>query len=104
MPVHAQRALAPPRSGGGRRRGQSAVIDVNRARTAPIPIAIPDLGGSDGSSGQLGHDIAGVISNDLAQLRPVPADRPAAFIQGGTGARRDAQFPELEGASAPRRW
>ena len=54
--------LAQPVSGG-----QSAVIDVSRARTAPIPLAVPDLGGADGGAGQLGRDIAGVISNDLAR-------------------------------------
>ena len=48
--------------------GSSAVIDVNRARAAPIPIAIPDLG-SD-----LGRQIAGVVTNDLANcglFRPI---------------------------------
>src|ERR1700728_3337678 len=43
---------APPAPGGG---GPSAVIDVDHARSAPIPIAIPDLGGPDGASAQLGH-------------------------------------------------
>ena len=40
----------------GRRR--TAVIDVNRARADPIPIAIPALGGGGGTSAQLGQDIA----------------------------------------------
>ena len=38
----------------------SAVIDVNRARTAPIPIAIPAFAG-----GTSAGDLVGVISNDL---------------------------------------
>ncbi len=53
----------------------SAVIDVNRARAAPIPIAIPDLGGSP-----LGAQIAGVITSDLANsglFRPIS---PQGFI------------------------
>ncbi|MBV9757322.1 MAG: hypothetical protein JO047_09735, partial [Alphaproteobacteria bacterium] len=37
----------------------SAVIDVNRARAAPIPIAFSDFG-SD-----LGRQITGVVNNDL---------------------------------------
>jgi TolB protein len=55
--------------------GQSAVIDVDRARVEPIPIAIPSLGAD-----QLGRDIAGVITNNLAHcglFRPID---PAAFI------------------------
>ncbi len=75
-------AVAPPPA-GGQGAGQSAVIDVNRARTAPIPIAIPALGGADGGSAQLGQDIAGVITNDLGNcglFRPID---PAAFIQAG---------------------
>src|SRR5690348_10797314 len=79
--VRAQ-ALAPPAAGGSGG-GQSAVIDVNRARTDPIPIAVPALVGADGSSAQLGQDIANVISNDLARsglFRPIS---PAAFIQSG---------------------
>jgi TolB protein len=80
--VRAQ-ALAPPHAAGGPGAGQSAVIDVNRARTDPIPIAIPALSGGDGNSAQLGQDIATVITNDLARsglFRPVA---PAAFIQAG---------------------
>ena len=80
IPVHAQ-ALPP---GGGT---QSAVIDVSRARVEPIPIAIPELGGTDGASAQLGRDIAGVISNDLTRsglFRPIA---PGSFVQSGpTGA------------------
>jgi TolB protein len=65
-------ALAQAASGGG----QSAVIDVNRARTAPIPIAIPDLGG-----GQLGSQIAGVISNDLSNSGLFRLIDKSGFIQ-----------------------
>ncbi len=76
--VRAQ-AVAPPQAGptGG---GRTAVIDVNRARTDPIPIAIPTLGGD-----QLGQQIAGVVTNDLANsglFRPISQQ---AFIQAGAG-------------------
>ena len=75
LPALAQK---PPAAGG-----QSAVIDVNRARTDPIPIAIPSLSGADGASAQLGQDIAGVITADLGRsglFRPID---PAAFIRAG---------------------
>ncbi len=64
----------------------SAVIDVNRARGAPIPIAVPDLGGADAASAALGRDIAQVVSTDLSGsglFRPISQ---AAFIQAPPGA------------------
>ena len=73
--------VAQPVAGGSR--GQSAVIDVDHARSAPIPIAIPDLGGPDGASAQLGHDIAGVISADLARSGLFRLINQTAFIQAG---------------------
>jgi len=78
----AAQPLAPPQAGSGGS-GQSAVIDVNRARTDPIPIAVPALGGGDGNSAQLGQDIATVVSNDLARsglFRPIAQQ---AYIQAG---------------------
>ena len=53
--------------GGG---NQQPEITVDRARTAPIPIAVPNF------SGQLGVNITGVISNNLARsglFRPIDA-------------------------------
>jgi TolB protein len=70
-PAAAPAAPAPAGASGA----PSAVIDVNRARAAPIPIAIPDLSGSP-----LGAQIAGVITSDLANcglFRPIS---PQAFI------------------------
>jgi TolB protein len=63
--------------------GQSAVIDVSRARVEPIPIAVPELGGGDGASAQLGRDIAGVINADLSRSGLFRSIDPAAFIQAG---------------------
>ncbi|MBU6498013.1 MAG: Tol-Pal system protein TolB [Rhodospirillales bacterium] len=62
--------------------GATAVIDVNRARTDPIPIAIPVLSGASGDAERLGRDIAGVITNNLGRcglFRPID---PQAFIGG----------------------
>lgn len=58
-------------------------IVVDRARAAPIPIAIPDLGGVDGPSTQLGQQIGKVISADLASSGLFRLIDPAAFIQAG---------------------
>jgi TolB protein len=86
-PLLGARAMAaqPPAANPG---APSAVIDVDRARAEPIPIAIPPLASSGGAdSDRLGRDIAGVITNNLARcglFRPI---NPAAFIgnplQGG---------------------
>lgn len=63
----------------------SAEITVDRARTAPIPIAIPDLVAGSGDAAQLGRDIAGVITNNLARSGLFRAIDPAAFIKGSAG-------------------
>jgi TolB protein len=68
--------------------GGSAVIDVNGARNAPIPVAITDLGG-----GPLGPDISAIVTSDLARcglFRPI--DR-AAFIQSGPS---DSSTPNFQ--------
>ena len=73
QPVHAQ-ALSG---------GQSAVIDVNRARSEPIPIALPDFTGTD----SLGRDIVSVISNDLARSGLFRLVNPGALAgSAATGA------------------
>ena len=55
------RAAGPAAASAAPNAAPSAVIDVTKARTAPIPIAIP---GFEGGS-QIGSDIAGVITADL---------------------------------------
>ena len=103
VPVYAQ--PAPPPAGGPAAGGAgepSAVIPVDRARSAPIPIAIPELAGGDGGSAQLGRDIAQVITNDLGNcglFRPLP---PASFVQGtpAPGAAPNFQNWSAIGAQA----
>jgi len=82
-----QRPAAPAPAAGGAPvagpGGRSAVIDVNRARTDPIPVAIPDFAAGGGEAGRLARDIAQVVSADLSRsglFRPV---NPASFIQSG---------------------
>jgi TolB protein len=85
VPVMAQ-ALSGQQAAGGQG-GQSAVITVDRARADPIPIAIPDLAGSD-----MGAQIAGVISNDLANSGLFKLVNKAAFIQANTAANAAPNF------------
>jgi len=76
--------------------GQSAVIDVNRARVAPIPIAIPDFPGSD-----LGRQMTQVIANDLGNCGLFKPLAPAAFIQSApAGDVPDFQNWKTAGAQA----
>jgi TolB protein len=67
------------------------VIDVNRARAAPIPIAIPDLSGSP-----LGAQIAGVITSDLANcglFRPISSQ---AFIGANDAGAAAGGVPNFD--------
>jgi len=68
---------------------QSTVIDITRARTDPIPIAIPDMAG-----GPLGAQISRVIANNLRSsglFRPVER---AAFIQSAEAAAATPRFQD----------
>jgi TolB protein len=92
VPVLAQPAPPPAAGAGG---GQSAVIDVNRARADPIPIAITDLAGDP-----LGAQISGVVTADLARsglFRPIS---PSAFIQAAAGDVPNFQNWKAIGAQA----
>jgi len=78
---------------------QSAVIDVNRARSSPIPIAIPDFS-ADGAAAQLGQAIPGVITRDLGNsglFRPLP---PASFIQAAQTAGETPNFQNWSAVGA----
>jgi TolB protein len=93
VPVMAQAAPPPAAGAAGKGSDATAVITVDRARAAPIPIAIPDLVGLDGGSEQLGRDISSVIRNDLGGcglFRPIDQ---AAYIQGGGQATLVAGGP-----------
>ncbi len=83
LPAGVRAQTAAPSAAAG---GQSAVIDVNRARAAPIPIALPVFAGADPASQQLGTDIAGVISNDLASSGLFRVIDQAAYIQASAGS------------------
>jgi TolB protein len=89
IPVMAQALPGQQPPAGGQPAGGdgSAVITVDRARADPIPIAIPDLGGGD-----MGSQIAGVISNDLANSGLFKLVNKAAFIQAQTAPNSTPNF------------
>ena len=66
------------------------MIDVNRARTAPIPIAIPDLGGVAARRADRRRD-----HQRPRQLRPVPPDQPAG-LHRRNGERAAGGTPNFE--------
>jgi TolB protein len=78
--------------------GQSAVIDVNRARAAPIPIALPALVGADPSSQQVGSDIIQVVANDLASCGLFRVINPQAYIQAA--AAQTSDVPDFQNWAA----
>ena len=75
---------------------QSSVVDITKARTDPIPIAIPDFAG-----GAVGRDIARVVINNLESGLFRPVER-AAFIQTPKPPRR-CRASRTGASSAPRR-
>src|SRR5687767_5056278 len=91
-----------PRSAMAQGTAGGAVIDVTRARTDPIPIAIPAMAGTTPESQRLGRDIANVIQANLRNsglFRPVERQ---AFIQTPEAAaeRPRAQDWRVVGAQA----
>jgi TolB protein len=73
---------------------QTTVIDVTRARTDPIPVAVPDLAGATPEAQRFGRDMARVVTNNLrgsGLFRPV--DRQA-FIQTPEAAAQTPRFQD----------
>ncbi len=73
---------------------QTTVIDVTRARTDPVPIAVPDMAGATPEAQRLGRDIARVIQANLRNsglFRPVERQ---AFIQSPEAAADRPRFQD----------
>ncbi len=69
-------------------------IDVNRARTNPIPIAVPDMAGASPEAQRMGREIARVIQANLRNsglFRPVENQ---AFIQSPEAAAATPRFQD----------
>lgn len=70
-------------------------VNVNRGDVQPLPVAIPAFGG-----GQVGSDIAGVISGNLQRsglFRPLD---PASFIERDLTAAVQPRFPDWKQINA----
>ncbi len=70
------------------------VVDITRARTDPIPIAIPSMAGVGGDGARLGQQISAVITQNLRNsglFRPVER---AAFIQSAEQAAQTPRFQD----------
>ncbi|MCX8133263.1 MAG: Tol-Pal system beta propeller repeat protein TolB [Roseococcus sp.] len=70
------------------------VVDITRARTDPIPIAIPAMAGIGGEGARLGQQIAAVVTQNLrgsGLFRPVER---AAFIQSPEQAAQTPRFQD----------
>lgn len=70
------------------------VIDITRARTEPIPIAVPDMAGAGPDAQRMGQNIARVIVNNLRSsglFRPIER---AAFIQTPEAAAQAPRFQD----------
>jgi TolB protein len=55
-------------------------IDLTHGQMQPLPIALPPFGG-DGGNAQLGHQVTGVVSNDLQSSALFQPLDPKSFIQ-----------------------
>jgi TolB protein len=80
--------------GAGAGGNSPTIVDITRARTEPIPIAIPDMAGTGGEGARLGQQISRVITSNLRNsglFRPV--DRQA-FIQTPESAAATPRFQD----------
>ena len=65
-------------------------IDITRGKVEPLPIAIPAFAGGGGEEGQVGRDLAQVISDDLERsglFRPLDPRRFIQNVAAGAGPR-----------------
>ncbi|WP_422610594.1 Tol-Pal system beta propeller repeat protein TolB [Pararhodospirillum photometricum] len=76
------------------------VIDITRGVTEPMPIAIPDFGGSDAQSTGMGRDVAGVIANDLGGSGLFRVLNKAAFIESLPSLATQPNFANWRALSA----
>ena len=98
-------ALAPPAIGSGRAGGggQTAVIDVNRARTDPIPIAIPAWAAATARPPSSARTSPASSPTTWRAFGPVPADRAGRVHPGRratTATRRISRTGRPIGAQA----
>src|SRR3546814_11439461 len=71
-------------------------VNVNRGDVQPLPIAVPAFGG-----GQVGADIAGVISANLQRSGLFRALDPASFIERDLNTAVQPRFLDWKQINAP---
>ncbi len=69
-------------------------LDVSGGSFQPLPIAITDFYGAQGSEAQPGRDIAGVINSDLKSSGLFAPIDPAAFVQTPQALVQEPRFAD----------
>lgn len=75
-------------------------INITKGNSDPMPIALPDLNGSNGSDSSLGKDVMQIVSADLERsglFKPIP---PASFIEKLTYGQVTPRFADWRAVSA----
>lgn len=75
-------------------------IDVNKPNVQPMPIAITNFAGVTGQEGQIGKDMAGVISADLERSGLFKPIDQRAFIQTVESLQVQPRFPDWKAIGA----
>lgn len=75
-------------------------IDITRGHMKPLPIAIPDFYGAQPQEGQVGKDIAKVVSADLERSGLFKPIDPRAFIQTVESLQTGARFADWKAINA----
>jgi TolB protein len=74
--------------------GQGLRIFLDRGKIQPLPIAIPNFVGEDPNAGQLGRDIAGVVSADLERSGLFQPLDPKSFIEDPAQIKTQPRYPD----------
>jgi TolB protein len=70
------------------------VIDITSGQVKPLPIAIPDFYAANPGDGQLGADVARVVSADLERSGLFAPIDPKAFIQDNASLQQSVRFQD----------
>jgi TolB protein len=80
--------------------GAQVQIDISKPNVQPMPIAITSFAGVTGQEGQLGKDIAGVVSADLERSGLFKPIDPRAFIQTVESLQVQPRFADWKAINA----
>jgi len=74
--------------------GAEPVIDITKGNVQPMPIAIPNFYGANPADGQIGADVAQVVSADLERSGLFAPIDPKAFIQDNASLQQNVRFQD----------